>query len=67
MRMLTYHDVLSEEERARYSRFRQERSRLMFIVAHGLKRRTLSWCIPDITPSRWKFELNGDGRTRLPP
>jgi 4'-phosphopantetheinyl transferase len=55
------HGLLSEDERERASRFRQEKDRHLFVIAHALMRTTLSRYAP-LDPKRWSFERNPYGR-----
>lgn len=56
--------VLSDEERERLSRFRFERDRLLFLVAHGLVRITLSQH-ENVEPQAWRFRTGSYGRPEI--
>ena len=56
--------LLSPDERARYDRFRVERDRHEFAVAHALLRATLSE-FGDVAPLDWRFETGVHGKPAL--
>jgi 4'-phosphopantetheinyl transferase len=56
--------LLSADERARLERFRFERDRLLFLVAHALLRITLSRC-SDVAPEAWQFGAGSHGRPEI--
>ena len=58
--------LLSDEERARYARFRVDRDRQEFAAAHGLLRTTLSG-FSDLRPNDWRFEAGSHGKPALAP
>lgn len=56
-----YAAMLSEDERKQWQRFRFEKHRHTYLVAHALVRSALSrYC--DVDPSVWQFERNNYGR-----
>lgn len=57
-------NMLGSEERARYRRFRFEQDRHMFLLAHALVRRVLSW-YADVDPSDWHFTRGAYGRPEI--
>lgn len=59
-----YVALLSEAERERLGRFRFERNRREFCVAHVLVRETLS-AYADVDPKDWAFETNAHGRPEV--
>jgi 4'-phosphopantetheinyl transferase len=58
--------LLSDEERARHERFRIDRDRRDFAVAHALLRTTLSE-FGDRAPSAWRFASGPYGKPMLAP
>ncbi|WP_428268384.1 4'-phosphopantetheinyl transferase family protein [Haliangium sp.] len=58
--------LLSEDEQARMNRFRFERDRHLYLVAHALVRRVLSRYV-DVAPDRWRFVTNQYGRPDIAP
>ena len=58
--------LLSDEERARYERFRIERDRHEFAMAHALLRTTLS-LFGDLPPDAWRFDSGPHGKPVLAP
>lgn len=60
----TAHDcaeVLSEEERGRWQRFRVEHSRREYLAAHALVRNALSHYRP-VAPRDWRFAIHAHGK-----
>jgi 4'-phosphopantetheinyl transferase len=57
--------VLSDQERNHAQRFHFERDRRAYVAAHGLVRRALSWCWPDVRPPDWRFTATADGRPEV--
>lgn len=60
-----YRAILSVEERDRMRRFCFGRERFAFLVAHGLTRTALSWCMPGVDPARWRFAVLPGGRPEI--
>ena len=58
--------LLSDEERVRYERFRFDRDRHEFAVAHALLRTTLSE-LGDRPPDAWRFQTGAHGKPVLAP
>lgn len=58
--------LLSADERARHRRFRYDRDRLLFLIAHALKRATLSE-FGNRRPGDWRFRTNEHGKPFLDP
>lgn len=58
--------LLTEEERARWQRFRLERSRREYLTTHALARTALSHYRP-IAPEDWRFVTNAYGKPALAP
>jgi 4'-phosphopantetheinyl transferase len=58
--------VLADDERARSARFRFERDRRRYIVAHGVLRRLLGRYL-GVRPEELRFERNGFGKPALTP
>ncbi|HZO16854.1 MAG TPA: tRNA epoxyqueuosine(34) reductase QueG, partial [Polyangiaceae bacterium] len=58
------YEVLDETERARHARFKFERHRHQFLVAHALVRWTLSRYAP-VAPAAWRFVCNEHGRPEV--
>lgn len=58
--------MLSEEEHARWQRFRFERHRREYLTTRALIRRALSHYLP-VAPEDWRFELNAHGKPRVIP
>lgn len=56
--------LLSDDERARLVRFRCERDRLLFLVAHALLRITLSRH-SNVAPDVWRFCTGSHGRPEI--
>lgn len=56
--------LLSDEERVRYARFRVDRDRHAFAVAHALLRTTLSEQ-GDLPPGAWRFQTGSHGKPML--
>ncbi len=56
--------LLSDEERVRYERFRVDRDRHEFAVAHALLRTTLSE-LGDLPPGAWRFQTDTHGKPML--
>ena len=58
--------LLSTDEQQRYARFRYDRDRRLFLVAHALLRTTLSefGCLQ---PEAWRFRTNEHGKPFLDP
>lgn len=56
--------LLSDEERMRYERFRIDRDRHEFAVAHALLRTTLSE-LGDLPPGAWRFQTGSQGKPTL--
>ena len=56
--------VLSDDERVKLRRFRFERDRRMYLVAHALLRNTLS-CYADVPPEAWQFRPGSHGRPEI--
>jgi len=54
-------ELLSEEERARWQRFRPERSRREYLATHALARTALSYYRP-VAPRDWRFVTNAYGK-----
>jgi 4'-phosphopantetheinyl transferase len=59
-------ELFSAEERARHRRFRYDRDRRLFLVAHTLLRVTLSRFGP-LPPGDWAFAANRHGKPHLVP
>lgn len=57
-------ELLSEEERARAMRFRFERDRVLYVLAHALVRRELARYLR-VTALELRFENNAHGRPEL--
>jgi 4'-phosphopantetheinyl transferase len=55
LRAWVYHELLSDEERARHDRYRHERDRHLHLTARLMTRTILSRCVPDVPPRDWKF------------
>ncbi len=53
--------LLSEDERARWQRFRVERARREYLVAHALLRNALSH-YGVLAPQDWRFKVNAHGK-----
>ncbi len=60
----SYHELLDAEEQQRYARFRFERDRKAYLVAHVLLRTMLSQYAP-IDPRAWRFKTNAHGRPEV--
>lgn len=58
--------LLSADERGRHDRFRVERDRREFAVAHALLRTTLAE-FGDVAPRDWRFETGSHGKPALAP
>lgn len=58
--------LLSAEERARWQRFRGERSRREYLTTHALARTALSHYRP-VAPQDWRFTANAYGKPDLSP
>lgn len=58
--------LLSDDERARHSRFRYDRDRRLFLVAHALLHTTLSE-FGSLQPEAWRFRTNEHGKPFLDP
>ena len=58
--------LLSDEERVRHERFRVDRDRREYAVAHALLRTTLSE-FGDLPPHAWRFEVSAHGKPSLAP
>ncbi len=56
--------ILSAEERERHGRFRFERGRRSFLLAHALTRVVLAGCT-GVAPGALEFEVNGYGKPAL--
>ncbi|MGB5473429.1 MAG: 4'-phosphopantetheinyl transferase superfamily protein [Gammaproteobacteria bacterium] len=56
--------MLGDDERERYRRFRFEKDRHLFLVAHALVRRVLS-CYVDVGPADWHFVSGAHGRPEV--
>lgn len=56
--------LLSDEERVRYERFRVDRDRREFAVAHALLRTTLAE-LGDRPPGDWRFQTGSHGKPML--
>jgi 4'-phosphopantetheinyl transferase len=56
--------VLSDDERVRLRRFRFERDRRTYLVAHALVRNTLSR-YADVPPEAWQFRAGSHGRPEI--
>jgi 4'-phosphopantetheinyl transferase len=56
---------LSDEERARASRFVFDRDREQYRAAHILARRALSACDPGVQPAQWVFISSPHGRPEV--
>jgi 4'-phosphopantetheinyl transferase len=63
-RLDTYRSLLAEDELARYRRYRFERDRHLYLVAHALVRRVLSR-YADVPPGDWRFETSRYGRPEI--
>ena len=59
-----YVDLLSEEERAQYRRYRFEKDRRLHLIAHALARAALSRYAP-VRPEEWTFAHNAHGKPRI--
>jgi 4'-phosphopantetheinyl transferase len=59
-----YVDLLSEEERAQYQRYRFEKDRRLHLVSHALARVALSRYAP-VRPEEWTFAHNAHGKPRV--
>jgi 4'-phosphopantetheinyl transferase len=59
-----FYTLLCAEERERYGRFRFERDRQIFLVAHAFLRRVLSLYAP-VEPDAWRFVANNNGRPEI--
>lgn len=53
--------LLSDEETAQAARFRFERDRDLYVVAHALVRTALS-CYAEVPPWEWRFQTVGHGK-----
>lgn len=58
--------LLSADEHARMQRFRFERDRNIYLVAHALVRTALSRYAP-VAPAAWRFVTNAHGRPDIAP
>ncbi len=58
--------LLDDAERAQWKRFRFERNRLEYLVAHVLARRMLSQ-LGGLEPAEWRFEIGEKGRPEIAP
>jgi 4'-phosphopantetheinyl transferase len=58
--------LLSEEEHARWQKFRFERHRREYLTTRALVRTALSHHLP-AAPEDWRFELNAYGKPRITP
>ena len=58
--------LLSEEERMRWQRFRQEHNRRQYLATHALARTALS-CYCGIAPEELRFSANRHGKPALEP
>lgn len=61
-----YERLLDADERERYLRFKFERDRKEYLVAHALLRHSLSRCAP-VAPEDWRFRRNAYGRPEISP
>jgi 4'-phosphopantetheinyl transferase len=59
-----YQSLLSSAEQERYRRFRFDRDRHHYLVAHVLLRKVLSAYV-DVDPSAWQFSQNQHGRPEI--
>ncbi len=59
-----YWGLLCDEERQRQQRFRFQRDRHLYLVAHALVRTTLSRYLP-VAPWQWRFSQNRYGRPEI--
>ena len=59
------HDLLSPEERERATRFKFDRDRRRYLVAHIALHDILSRYVP-IDPARLSFDIGANGKPRLP-
>ncbi|MAP11691.1 MAG: 4-phosphopantetheinyl transferase [Gammaproteobacteria bacterium] len=62
-----YEQWLSDTELTRYQRFRFDRDRHLYLVAHALNRVVLSRYTPGVDPAMWRFVTNEYGRPELEP
>ena len=60
------HALLGDAERARYARFRHERDRHHYLIAHALLREALSHG-SDTTPAAWTFITDARGKPEIAP
>ena len=58
--------LLSEEERARWKRFRFDKRRREHLATHALKRMALSAAFP-LAPEAWQFKENAHGKPAVEP
>jgi 4'-phosphopantetheinyl transferase len=62
----SYRALLDAEEQQRHLRFRFERHRHLYLVAHALVRTVLSRYAP-VQPEAWRFTTVGNGRPEVAP
>jgi 4'-phosphopantetheinyl transferase len=59
-----YEQLLDTDEQERYRRFKFDRDRKEYLVAHALLRQSLSQCAP-VAPAAWRFQRNTYGRPEI--
>src|SRR5579871_2490949 len=60
-------DVLSDDEKARASKFHFEKNRVEFRVSHALVRMCLSTYVPSVDVRAWTFVTGEHGRPDIAP
>jgi len=58
--------ALERDEQARADRFHFARDRRIFVAAHALKRKLLSW-VGDLPPTDWRFIVGRFGKPQIDP
>lgn len=62
--LLSYADLLNDEEQNRWQRFHFARHRQQYLITRALLRTTLS-CYRDIEPKAWRFDFNAYGKPEI--
>src|SRR6266487_2686855 len=64
--LVRWRGMLESDEQARADRFHFARDREVFVAAHALKRKLLSWA-GDLPPADWRFIVGRWGKPRIAP
>lgn len=65
LRRWTYHELLSDKERARHDRYRHDRDRNLHLTARLMTRTILSRCEPGVAPREWTFRPGPHGKPEI--